>query len=162
MYSSYGSRSASALSTGNAVWIIISAVVAVIGGIVLYFTFLNKSNDGKYTKFLGWMYDFLTFKKMCIEHVLKILYLILAIFITLGSFALISSSFVAFLATLVIGNIVARLTYELMLLALVICRNTTEINEKLGGGSKKAESKPAAKVEVKAEPKTESKVEESK
>ena len=46
-YSGYGSNSAmnsllrsSSASADNSVWIIISAVIAVIGGIVLYFTFL--------------------------------------------------------------------------------------------------------------------------
>ena len=81
---------------------------------------------------LGWMYDFLTFKKMMIENLLKILYLIAALFITLGSFALISTSFIAFLMTLVFGNIAARVGYELFLVTLVICRNTTDINKKLG------------------------------
>ena len=52
-YSGYGSnsamnsllRSSSSASNGNSVWIIISAVIAVIGGIVLYFTFLSKQNE---------------------------------------------------------------------------------------------------------------------
>ena len=43
------------------IWVVISAILAVIGGIVLYFTFLSKKNEGKFTGFLGWMYDFLTF-----------------------------------------------------------------------------------------------------
>ena len=87
--------------------------------------------EGKYTGFLGWMYDFLTFKKLTIENVLKILYLICAIFITLSSFSMISASFLAFLLYLVVGNLVARVSYELILVKLIICRNTTEINKKL-------------------------------
>ena len=137
-YSGYGSNPAmnsllrsSSASTGNSVWIIISAVVAVIGGIVLYFTFLSKKNEGKYTGFLGWMYDFLTFKKMVIENILKILYIILAAFITLSSFAALSSSFLAFIGYLVVGNLVARIMYELFLVVLIICRNTTDISKKL-------------------------------
>ena len=134
MYSSYYSKSSassSLLSSGNAVWIIISAVVAIIGGIVLYFTFLSKKNEGKFTGFLGWMYDFLTFKKMVIENILKIVYLIVASFITLSSLAFISSSFVTFLLYLVLGNLIARISYEIFLVILVICKNTTEINQKL-------------------------------
>lgn len=125
------------------IWVVISAILAVIGGIVLYFTFLSKKNEGKFTGFLGWMYDFLTFKKMMIENLLKILYLIAALFITLGSFALISTSFIAFLMTLVFGNIAARVVYELFLVTLVICRNTTDINKKLGNKevTKKEEEK---------------------
>ena len=97
----------------------------------MYFTFLKKDNEGKYTGFLGWMYDFLTFKKLTIENVLKILYLICAIFVTLSSFATISTSFIAFLLYLVVGNLVVRISYELILVRLIICRNTTEINKKL-------------------------------
>lgn len=122
------------------IWLIISAVLAVVGGIVLYFTFLKKSNDGKFSGFLGWMYDFLTFKKMLIENLLKVLYLIVAIFITLGSFAIIGQSFLGFLVTLVGGNLVARIVYEFLLVALVICRNTTDINDKLTKANQKIEN----------------------
>lgn len=137
-YSGYGSNSAmnsllrsSSASADNSVWIIISAVIAVIGGIVLYFTFLSKKNEGKYTGFLGWMYDFLTFKKMVIENILKILYIVIASFITLSSFAVISRSFLSFILVLVVGNLITRIMYELFLVVLVICRNTTDISKKL-------------------------------
>ncbi len=141
MYSSYsghGSNSAmnsllksSSASADNSVWIIISAVIAVIGGIVLYFTFLSRKNEGKYTGFLGWMYEFLTFKKMVIENILKILYLVIASFITLASFAIISRSFLSFIIVLVVGNLITRIMYELFLVVLIICRNTTDISKKL-------------------------------
>lgn len=133
MSTSLYARNASSMNSfeSSAVWIIISMVLAVVGGIVLYFTFLKKDNEGKYTGFLGWMYDFLTFKKLTIESVLKILYLICALFITLSSFAMISVSFLTFLVYFVVGNLVARISYELILVRLIICRNTTEINKKL-------------------------------
>lgn len=115
----------------SGIWTIVSVILAIIGGIVLYFTFLSKKNEGKFTGFLGWLYDFLTFKKMMIENVLKILYIIVALFVTLSSFGLISISFLAFLLTLVIGNVLTRVIYELLLVKLVICKNTTEINKKL-------------------------------
>lgn len=133
MSTSLYARNASSMNSfaSSAVWIIISMVLAVVGGIVLYFTFLKKDNEGKYTGFWGWMYDFLTFKKLTIESVLKILYLICALFITLSSFAMISVSFLTFLVYFVVGNLVARIAYELILVRLIICRNTTEINKKL-------------------------------
>lgn len=144
MYSNYGLISPARASTiaSSAIWTIIAAILAVIGGIVLYFTFLSKKNEGKFTGFLGWMYDFLTFKKMMIENLLKILYLIAALFITLGSFGLISTSFLAFLMMLIFGNVAARVVYELLLVTLVICRNTTDINKKL---SKSEETKKEQK-----------------
>ena len=135
MYNSYGVSStildSSPKFVASGIWTIVSVILAIIGGIVLYFTFLSKKNEGKFTGFLGWLYDFLTFKKMMIENVLKILYLIVALFVTLSSFGLISISFLAFLLTLVIGNVLTRVIYELLLVKLVICKNTTEINKKL-------------------------------
>ena len=128
----------------NAIWTAVAAILAVVGGIVLYFTFLRKKNDGKFTGFLGWMYDFLTFKKMMIEEILRVCYLIMAIFVTLASFSIISN-FLLFICTLVIGNIIVRMIYEFSLILLIICRNTTNINDKLN-------KREAAKVE---EPKAE-------
>lgn len=135
MYNSYGVSptilDSSPKFVASGIWTIVSVILAIIGGIVLYFTFLSKKNEGKFTGFLGWLYDFLTFKKMMIENVLKILYIIVALFVTLSSFGLISMSFLAFLLTLVIGNVLTRVIYELLLVKLVICKNTTEINKKL-------------------------------
>ena len=130
---------------GSMVWMIISAVLAIIGGIALYFTVFAKSNENKFTGFMKWLYDFVTFKKMMLESLLRVLYIIVAIYITLSSFALISTSFVGFLAMLVFGNLIARITFEFSLVLLTICKNTTEINSKM-----KSEVKPK-KEETKKE-----------
>ena len=119
-------------AVANSVWIIISFVLAIVGGILVYFLFLSKKNEGKFNGFVGWLYDFLSFRKMFLEALLKITYLIVAIYITLSSFALIGTSFIGFLVSLVLGNIIARVVYEFSLILLVICRNTTEISKKLG------------------------------
>lgn len=113
------------------IWFIISVVVAIIGGIFIYFMLLTKDNEKKCTGFMKTLFDFATFKKLILEDILKILYIIVAIYITLSSLALISSSFVLFLVQLVFGNIIARIVFEFSLLMLTICKNTTEINDKL-------------------------------
>lgn len=124
----YSTRSLGVNSmVGNSVWLIVSIVLAIVGGILIYCLFLSKKNEGKFTGFLGWLYDFLSFKKMFLETLLKVTYLIIALYITLSSFALIGTSFLAFLLTLVLGNVIARVAYEFSLILLVICRNTTEI-----------------------------------
>lgn len=123
----YGSSSAN----GAMIWMIISLVLAVIGGIVLYFTVFGKANENKFTGFMKWLYDFVTFRKMILESLLRVIYIIVAIYITLSSFALISTSFVGFLGMLVLGNLIARITFEFSLILLTICKNTTEINSKM-------------------------------
>ena len=140
MYSSSYSRSllSSSDAVNSSIWLIVSIILAVVGGILIYFLFLSKKNEGKFKGFVGWLYDFLSFKKMFMEALLKITYLIVALYITLSSFALIGSNFIGFLAMLIIGNVVARLVYEFSLLLLVICRNTTEINKKLSKKDKES------------------------
>ena len=134
MYSTRALTSA----VGSTVWVILSLILAVVGGILVYFLFLSKKNEGKFTGFLGWLYDFLSFKKMFLEALLKVTYLIIAIYITLYSFVLIGDSFLGFLLTLVLGNVIARVVYEFSLILLVICRNTTDIAKNT---SKKVEEK---------------------
>lgn len=86
------------------VWMIVSVILAIIGGIVLYFVVFTKQNEHKFTGTMAWIYDFFTFKKMLLETLLKILYMIVAIYITLSSFSLISISFIGFLLQLTLGN----------------------------------------------------------
>ena len=61
----YSSRSLLNMSSavGNTVWIILSLILAIVGGILIYFLFLSKKNEGKFKGFLGWLYDFLSFKR---------------------------------------------------------------------------------------------------
>lgn len=114
---------------GLLIWTIISVVVAIAGGIAIYFTFLrsNKKLDG----FLSKLRDFLNFKTLLLEEILKVSYLILAIFITLYSFGFIGTNVGTFFGMLIGGNIILRISYELSILIIKICKNTTEINNKL-------------------------------
>ena len=139
----YSSRSLFNISgaIGSTVWIILSLILAIVGGILIYFLFLSKKNEGKFTGFLGWLYDFLSFKKMFLETLLKITYLIVAIYITLSSFTLIGDSFLGFLLQLLLGNVIARVVYEFSLILLVICRNTTEIAKNTKKAEKVEENK---------------------
>lgn len=119
------------ISNSSTTWMIVAFILAIVGGILTYFLFLKKDNENKFTGFVNYLYEFLSFKKMWLETILKVSYLILTIYITLMSFELIGKSFIAFLLTLVFGNIILRVVYELSLILLTICRNTSEINKKL-------------------------------
>lgn len=115
---------------GSAIWTIVALILAIIGGILAYFLFFKpeKSFDNK---FLNWLKDFGNFKKMLIEVILKVSYIILTIFITLFSFNFIGKNFFAFLLVLTVGNVVLRLVYEASLMMIMIWKNTAEINKKM-------------------------------
>ncbi len=135
------------------VWTIVSFLVALCGGIVLYFTFLNPKNAENYTGITKKIYDFLSFKSRTLEAILKICYLVFAIFVTISSFSMISTSFVAFLLVLFLGNVIVRLVFEGTLLILMIYRKLCDINDKMAPlkeEKKKNETpKEAKKIEVK-------------
>ena len=113
------------------IWMIISIIIAIAGAIVIYILFLNKENENKFTGFTAWLYDFLSFKKMLLETILNVCYLITAIYLTLVGLGLLSVNILSALMTIIVGNVVARIIYEFSLVLLTICRNTTEINKKL-------------------------------
>lgn len=124
------SPSISSGAAGSIVWTIVSVVLAIIGGILAYILFINKNNKLD-NKFLVWLRDFLSFKNLLLETILKVTYVILAIFITLTSFNMIGVNFFGFLLYLIIGNVVLRIIYESSLMLLMIWKNTSEINKKM-------------------------------
>ena len=130
--SSYGNSLGSlALMSGSSeVWSIVSLILAIIGAILAYFMFVKP--DKKYpNKFVNWLRSFLNFNEMLIEPILKVTYIFFALFITLGSFSLISFSFVSFLAVLLLGNLFIRVVYEASMMMVGIWKNTKEINKKM-------------------------------
>ena len=115
--------------SGAGVWMLIALMLAIIGGILVYFLFVKNKTEFK--GFWAKLRTFLSFRTNVVEPILKIAYYVCAIFITLTSFNLISTSFLAFLLTLVIGNLTFRITFELMLMGIRLCRNVAEINDKI-------------------------------
>jgi hypothetical protein len=128
--------------------LLIFTIIGFIGGIVLFFTFMSKKNEGQFSGFLGWLYGFLNFKVLFAETLLRALYVIAACTITMWALAILFSgasfggAFLAFLLLLVFGNVIVRIIYEFLLIRLIIAKNTSEINEKLGHGAPKGPSSP--------------------
>ena len=111
------------------IWSIVSIVLALGAGITFYIIFLR--NKKSFKGFLKVMHDFFTFKTLLLEEILKISYMVLAFFLTLVSIAYIYPNPLQFIYILVGGNVSLRICYELAILLIKICKNTTEINEKL-------------------------------
>lgn len=126
----FGNSGVSSLQSAG-MWTIISLVVAIVAGICLYFTVFADKNENNYKGFMAKLYEFVKFKKMYITTILKVSYLVFAIFTTLSSFSFISTSFVLFLLVLIGGNLILRIVYEFSLVLLSIHENVGEINKKI-------------------------------
>lgn len=124
-YYNYSSTPASS-GFDAGIWAIIAFVLAIVGGILVYFLFVKSKNEPK-GKFLQWLKEFLAFRIMWIEPILKVVYCILTIFVILFSFSLIPVSFLAFVGTLLLGPIGIRLAYEITMMFIMIWRNTQDI-----------------------------------
>ena len=74
-----------------------------------------------------WLKDFLAFKIMWIETLLKIIYYIATIYVVLASFSMISVSFLSFLLMLILAPLGIRLLYEALMMGIMIWRNTQDI-----------------------------------
>ena len=114
------------VDAGAGIWILIAAVLALIGGILVHFLFVKGKDEPK-GKFLKWLKDFLAFKIMWIEPIMKVIYYIGTIFCILASFAFIGTSFLTFVILLICGPILIRLTYEGIMMFIMIWRNTQNI-----------------------------------
>ena len=128
---SYGSSVNSLEAIG--IWGIIALILAIVGGILVYFLFVKAKTEPK-GKFLKWLKEFLAFKVMWIEPILKVVYYILTIFVILVSFsylALGGTGFLMFLLTLVLGPIIVRIGYEFTMMFIMIWRNTQDISDSI-------------------------------
>ncbi len=116
------------------IWLVLTFIIAVIGAFLIYFLFVKSKNEpnGKLAK---WLKDFLDFKKLTIEVVLKVLYYFMAIFITVGSIADFGKvgalGLITIPLTIIFGNLILRLFFESILMFVGIWSNTNEINKKL-------------------------------
>ena len=129
--SSYGSSSDALAGAG--IWTIIAAILAIVGGILVYFLFVKAKTEPK-GKFGKWLKDFLAFKIMWIEPILKVFYYIATIFVILFSFTFLAMGGVgvlSFFMCLILGPIAVRLAYEMTMMFIMIWRNTRDIAEKV-------------------------------
>ena len=137
-YDYAGSYSGNAMQTasnmaGAMIWVAIASLLALIGGIVVYYVFVKPEKEIT-SEFLKKLREFLRFKTMLIEGILKVFYVIAAIFTTLSAFAWFAIGFLGvfiFLAQITIGNVIVRIMYESMLLKIMIWKNTKEIEAKM-------------------------------
>jgi len=115
-------------SVASIVWAVLSVVLAIIGGILVYIFFLNNKKL-KLNGFLAWLKNFLNFNTMMLEVILKVLYLIATIYVILSSFSLIGTNFLLFLITLVVGPVIVRIIFESSLMFIMIWKNTSDISK---------------------------------
>ena len=121
---------------------VIAFVIGLIAAIVIFVAFLSPRNDGKYTGAAAWFYEFLNFRKLIVDGLLRVLYIALSITLVIYSFLNIFVGYgdffpkvLSFFGISIFGNLLLRIVYELLMMFVIVCRNTSDINRKLGNGN---------------------------
>lgn len=140
--------------------IILGSIATIVLTVLLYLKVLPKKKDGELNSpFLQFLHDFFHFKKLYLEEVLKAIFVVATVAcVAIGAFLLItvvsygryySQWYGGYGLLLMIGGPIAlRLTYEGFMMAILLVKNTIEINNKLKAPTAEAPEAPAAEAEV--------------
>ena len=147
---------------GLSIAFIIFVYILALVGTILSFVFITPEKR-KLPKFFSLIRDLFNFKYLILEKVLKALYIFWSLYYVLYGFFLLFAGFrttynydswygygeesVEYygywgLLVMILGPIIVRIGYELVMLLVLLVKNTMEINKKLSGKTK-AEAKAA-------------------
>ena len=108
--------------------LVLSAVLTVLACIFV----LPKRNRENLNDFLRDLHDLCNFKALLVEKIFKVLYIFCTVFaIFVGLFIFISEIDFAGLLIAILGPIVIRIVFELMMMFVISVENIVEINNKL-------------------------------
>ena len=143
--------------SGLAVFIAVVLTIAVM--VLLYLKVIPKKLDGTFSnKFMQMIHDYFNFKKLFLESVLKFLFTLLTVVCVAIGVAMIATTFLGVfrnlfyiirydmpfaylassffsgifggLATLVVGPTLVRISYEGIMMFILLVKNVIEINNK--------------------------------
>ena len=111
---------------------LVVVIVAAIVGVVLFFTFLNEKNEGKFSGIKEKTYNYMNFNRFYAEKIVKFIYVLVAVVLTLlGITQIIMGSFISGIVTVILGNIITRIGAEMVLLFIMLCKKSVSIDKRL-------------------------------
>jgi len=134
---------------------IIAFIAAVVGTVLIYQKYIGRNSGDTTREAWSWR-TFWRFDKLLIEPILKALYIFNALLMAFGTVAIIISGgvgggFGAFFLLLILGAIICffqevilRLGYELIMIVILILRNTGDIRRRVCGDAPATVTTPAA------------------
>ena len=128
MYStSYYARSAAAI-----VWIPIVALILAIAGTVLAYIFIMPKNKVKnLNKFWYFIHNMFHFKTLLVEKIFKALYVYTTLFCIAAGFFMLFTNFFTGLVLMVLGPVAVRITFEMVMMFIMLVQNTSDLRNKL-------------------------------
>jgi len=134
----------------NNVTALIILIVSLAAAILTFFLFVKMKNKPE-GSFLARLHEFLNFRSIIIDGLIKFFYIFSAVSLSITSIWMMFQGFsyapLYGLLVLVFGNLMVRVAYEFVMMLVGIWTNTTDIRRKV---CERDEAKPAPKkVETK-------------
>jgi hypothetical protein len=111
--------------------ITVAIIAAIIVGCVLYVLFVRGDRNEKLTGNKAKFYNFLNFNKFYAEEIFKFFYIVSAAIFTFVGIVMLFVNFASGIILLVIGNIALRVSYELLMMFIILCRRTASVDKRL-------------------------------
>ena len=130
---------------------ILCLILALGAAIAAFILIVPESKRRNFTGFMRVLHDILNFKQLLIEKILKFCYIFATVYAVLsgffGSFQYMEwdagYGLLMMLASLTLIPLVIRLSFELLMMMVLLVKNVIDINKKLPGSTKEPEPEPA-------------------
>lgn len=113
----------------------VSLILALIGTILLAILVIPEKRRDSLNSFFKAIADICNFKQLIIEKILKFLYTLLSLYIiVVGFFAIFSGdgeTALSGLVVMILGPVIIRIAYELIMMTVLLVKNVIDINKKL-------------------------------
>ena len=112
---------------------IVSLVLAIVATVLAFIFITPEKKRASLPKFFQVVADVFNFKGLIIEKILKALYIFLTIYVILDGFFMIfvGAPFFSCLLTMVLGPVLVRVVFELLMMLVLLVKNVISINNKL-------------------------------
>lgn len=131
-------HSTSGAMQGIMIWTIVAAVIAIVGSIMIYFLFIKSKSNFKGA--LKTLRDYLSGDMIHIESLAKMFYYAALVYVILSSInnlimigiggVDVGMCILSFFAQLLLGPIVVRLVFEIVMMFIRIWKNTENLKKK--------------------------------
>lgn len=123
---------------GGGAWGIVALILALGGTVASLILITPDKMRSKLNGFLRFVHDLFNFKFLFIEKVLQFCYILLTLYIfTEGFFMLFQTTYWGNslagqgLLTMILGPVIIRIMYELLMMFVLLIKNVIQINNKL-------------------------------
>jgi len=129
---------------------IIALGLTVVATLAAYVFILPEKRRDALSKCLQKLRDVLTFQTPPLEAILRALYIFATLYCVLSGLFMLFTSFWTGLNAVILGPVLLRITFELLMMFVRLVKNTAEINARLGGCCEPPEDQPEEQPETAA------------